>query len=88
MWNPTPPDKNMGLWQDVYLTTSGPVEIRHPAVVWHLADKDRATAELTILAELHNASDKPVEGKFQAEIAGLTLRAEQAKSLGPEKRNR
>ncbi|MGC2822817.1 MAG: sugar-binding domain-containing protein [Pseudolabrys sp.] len=81
-WNPTPPDKNMGLWQDVYLTTSGPVEIRHPAVVTHLADKDRATAELTILAELHNASDKPVEGKFQAEIAGLTLRAEQAESLG------
>jgi exo-1,4-beta-D-glucosaminidase len=80
-WNPTPPDKNMGLWQDVYLTTSGPVEIRHPAVVTHLADKDGATAELTILAELHNASDKLVEGRFQAEIAGLTLRVEQAESL-------
>jgi exo-1,4-beta-D-glucosaminidase len=46
-WNPTPPDKNMGLWQDVYLTTSGPVEIRHPAVVVHLVDKDGATAELS-----------------------------------------
>jgi len=80
-WNPTPPDKNMGLWQDVYLTTSGPVTIRYPAVVTHLADKDGATAELTILAELHNISDKPVEGKFQAEIAGLTLRVEQAESL-------
>jgi len=80
-WNPTPPDKNMGLWQDVYLTTSGPVTIRHPAVVTHLADKDGATTELTILAELHNVSDKPVEGKFQAEIAGLTLRVEQAESL-------
>jgi exo-1,4-beta-D-glucosaminidase len=71
----------MGLWQDVYLTTSGPVEIRHPAVVTHLADKDGATAELTILAELHNASDKLVEGRFQAEIAGLTLRVAQAESL-------
>jgi exo-1,4-beta-D-glucosaminidase len=80
-WNPTPPDKNMGLWQNVYLTTSGPVKIRHPAVVTHLADKDGATAELTILAELHNASDKPVEGRFQAEIAGLKLRVEQAESL-------
>ena len=48
-WNPTPPDKNMGLWQDVYLTTSGPVAIRHPAEVTHLADNDGATAELTIL---------------------------------------
>src|SRR3984893_7474149 len=24
-WNPAPPDKNMGLWREVYLTTSGPV---------------------------------------------------------------
>src|SRR5262249_6560168 len=80
-WNPTPPDKNMGLWQNVYLTTSGPVKIRHPAVVTHLADKDGATAELTILAELHNASDKPVEGKFQAEIAGRRRRVAQTERL-------
>jgi exo-1,4-beta-D-glucosaminidase len=80
-WNPTPPDKNMGLWQDVYLTMSGPVEIRHPAVVTHIPDRDGATAELTILAELRNASDLPVVGKFQAEIAGLTLRVEQTESL-------
>ncbi|MFZ0055589.1 MAG: hypothetical protein WAL09_12380, partial [Pseudolabrys sp.] len=70
-----------GLWQDVYLTTSGPVQIRYPAVATHLADKDGATAQLTILAELHNASDKRVEGMFQAEIAGLTLRVAQAESL-------
>src|ERR1700758_1969659 len=80
-WNPTPPDKNMGLWQDVYLTTSGPVKIRYPAIVTRLSEKARATAELTILAELHNASDKPVEGKFQAEIVGLGLRVEQKESL-------
>jgi exo-1,4-beta-D-glucosaminidase len=80
-WNPTPPDKNMGLWQDVYLTTSGPVQIRYPAVVTRLLDNDGATAQLTILAELHNASDKPVEGKFQAEIAGLMLRVEQTELL-------
>jgi exo-1,4-beta-D-glucosaminidase len=80
-WNPTPPDKNMGLWQDVYLTMSGPVKIRHPAVITHLADSDGATAELTILTELQNVSDKPVEGKFQAEIAGLALRLERPESL-------
>ena len=80
-WNPTPPDKNMGLWQDVYLTTSGPVQIRHPAVLTHLVDNDGSTVELTILAELRNASDKPVSGKFQAEIAGLPVRVEQTESL-------
>ena len=29
-WNPAPPDKNMGLWREVYLTTSGPVALRYP----------------------------------------------------------
>ena len=24
-WNPAPPDKNMGLWRDVYFSTTGPV---------------------------------------------------------------
>ena len=30
---PAPPDKNMGLWREVYLTTSGPVALRYPTVV-------------------------------------------------------
>ena len=27
-WNPAPPDKNMGLWREVYVTASGPVAVR------------------------------------------------------------
>ena len=30
-WNPSPPDKNMGLWRDVCLTASGPVALRAPS---------------------------------------------------------
>src|SRR5262249_60940706 len=55
--------------------------MRYPAVVRSFTEKDGATAELTVLAELHNVSDKPVQGKFQAEIAGLALRVEQRESL-------
>ena len=94
-WNPTPPDKDMGLWQDVYLTTSGPVEVRYPTVTTRLADGDGSAAELSILAELKNVSDKEAQGNFVAEIAGLkvsvkepvTLAAGEAKSitLGPDK---
>jgi exo-1,4-beta-D-glucosaminidase len=80
-WNPTPPDKSMGLWQDVYLTTSGPVEIRHPAVVTDLVDADGATAKLTVVAELRNSSERAVEGEFRVEIAGLLLRVEQTELL-------
>ena len=34
-WNPAPPDKDMGLWRDVYLRPSGPVTIRYPQVITH-----------------------------------------------------
>ena len=34
-WNPAPPDKDMGLWRDVYLHASGPVAIRYPQVITH-----------------------------------------------------
>ena len=37
-WNPCPPDKDMGLWGAVDLITSGPVSVRSPLVVTHLAD--------------------------------------------------
>jgi exo-1,4-beta-D-glucosaminidase len=57
------------------------VQIRHPAVVTHLVDNNGATVELTILAELHNASDKAIEGKLKAEMPRLGLRVEQAESL-------
>ena len=32
-WSPTPADKNMGLWDEVYLTDSGPIALRLPHVV-------------------------------------------------------
>ena len=32
-WNPMPPDKNMGLWRDVYITATGPVALRYPHVM-------------------------------------------------------
>jgi exo-1,4-beta-D-glucosaminidase len=29
-WNPLPPDKDMGLWREVYLAATGPVAVRFP----------------------------------------------------------
>ena len=74
-WNPTPPDKNMGLWREVYVTTSGPVTVRYPQVVTHLPANSIDTAQLTVNADLDNLSDKPVEGTLVAELApGETLK--------------
>jgi len=67
-WNPTPPDKNMGIWGDVYLTFSGPVTVRYPQVITHLAPDSTDSAQLTVNADLQNLTDQPVEGKLVADL--------------------
>jgi len=71
-WNPTPADKDMGLWKDVYLTTSRSVSLRHPFVTSKLA-ADYKTASLVVSADLHNVSDQPVTGTLHVNIEGVHI---------------
>jgi exo-1,4-beta-D-glucosaminidase len=71
-WNPAPADKDMGLWRGVTITTSGPVAIRHPQVVSHV-DPNTFSAELTVTAEVHNATAHPVSGVLEGEIGAIKL---------------
>jgi exo-1,4-beta-D-glucosaminidase len=65
-WNPAPPDKNMGLWRELFLTVSGPVGLRYPTVISHV---DAAgNAQLTVTALLKNASKEPVHGTLKGTI--------------------
>ena len=57
-WNPTPPDKNMGLWRPVYLTDSGPIALRHSYVLTKL-NATHDAADLTAIADLWNTTDSP-----------------------------
>src|SRR5262249_34297839 len=79
-WNPAPPDKSRGLWREVWLTSSGPVAIRYPTVVSHVAPAgDRA--QLTVVALLKNGAPRPVHGKLRGRVEGATF--EQDVDLGP-----
>lgn len=69
-WNPTPPDKDMGLWGPVYLTTSGPVALRHPYVLTKLNAPAYDAADLTIIADVWNASDRDVDAVLRGRAAG------------------
>ncbi len=80
-WNPCPPDKDMGLWGEVNLIESGPVSLRSPMVTTHFSDGDLKIAELTVYAELHNATEKPVRGVVAGTVAGV--RVEQPIELAP-----
>ena len=70
-WNPAPPDKNMGLWREVYLTTSGPVALRYPTVVSKLNLPTADSAQLTVTAQLKNAANHPVKGTLKAQITNI-----------------
>ncbi len=58
-WNPTPPDKNMGLWRDVYLTMTGPVALHDPQVITKVAQPALDTARLEVSTEVENAGAEP-----------------------------
>ena len=70
-WNPAPPDKNMGLWREVYLTTSGPVAVRYPTVVSKLNLPNNDSARLTVTAQLKNGTSHPVKGKLKGQIENI-----------------
>jgi exo-1,4-beta-D-glucosaminidase len=80
-WNPAPPDKDMGLWREVYLTTSGPVALRYPTVVSKVNSPANDHAELTVTAQLKNGTSQPVKGKLKGQIESIDF--EQDVELGP-----
>jgi exo-1,4-beta-D-glucosaminidase len=81
-WNPMPPDKNMGIFRDVYLTSSGPVTLRYPQVVTHFDLPSLRTAHLTVNTEAHNAAEVEVAGMVSVRLAGIRL--SQKVTLGPQ----
>ena len=80
-WNPAPPDKDMGLWREVYLTTSGPVALRYPTVVSKLNPPANDTAQLTVTAQVKNGSNQPVKGTLKGQIDDVSF--EQDVELAP-----
>jgi exo-1,4-beta-D-glucosaminidase len=72
-WNPCPPDKDMGLWGAVDLVESGPVTVRSPLAVTHFADGSLSRADLTLYAELHNATARPIKGVVTGTVAGVKV---------------
>jgi exo-1,4-beta-D-glucosaminidase len=75
-WNPAPPDKNMGLWREVYLTTSGPVALRYPTVVSKVNSPANDSAQLTVTAQLKNATSQIAKGVLRGQINEIKFEQE------------
>jgi len=83
-WNPTPPDKDMGIWKEVTLTSNGPVALRNPFVKSKFGAEYK-TAELALSADLRNQTEKTVKGALVAEVDGQTLKEDVELAAGETK---
>ncbi|HEX6740155.1 MAG TPA: hypothetical protein VF310_17875, partial [Vicinamibacteria bacterium] len=81
-WNPTPADKNLGLWGEVYLTDSGPLALRFPHVVTKLEVPSLQRADLTVTAEVWNTTDRKVKGRLRGRLESAEFA--QTVELGPK----
>lgn len=84
-WNPAPPDKNMGLFRAVDITTSGPVAVRYPAVVSKVDSPANDKAHLTVTALVKNASTHPVKGTLKGQIEKIEFSQEVELAPGESK---
>lgn len=61
-------DRNMGIYQDVYITATGPVSIGNPFVVTDLPLPDTTRADLKITVELKNNNKAEIKGILTIKI--------------------
>jgi exo-1,4-beta-D-glucosaminidase len=84
-WNPAPPDKNMGLFRGVEISTSGPVALRYPAVVSKVDSPANDKAHLTVSALLKNGANHPVKGTLKGSIEKASFSQEVELAPGESK---
>ncbi|HWD92527.1 MAG TPA: glycoside hydrolase family 2 protein [Verrucomicrobiae bacterium] len=70
-WNPTPPDKSMGLWRDVYITTAGPVSLHSPHVITKLDQSSLDKANVTISVDVQNTRFRYVDATLKGTLGPL-----------------
>lgn len=57
--NPQPPDLNMGIWRNVYLTGTGPVALKNPHVITDLDLPSLDVAHLDVSVDAVNTTSQP-----------------------------
>jgi Exo-beta-D-glucosaminidase Ig-fold domain/Glycosyl hydrolases family 2/Concanavalin A-like lectin/glucanases superfamily/Glycosyl hydrolases family 2, sugar binding domain/Glycosyl hydrolases family 2, TIM barrel domain len=72
-WIPGIRDRNTGIWQDVTLTATGPVEVDDLQVITTLPKQDRSEADLEIEVPLTNTSDAAIDGDLVASFDNVNV---------------
>jgi exo-1,4-beta-D-glucosaminidase len=72
-WNPSPPDKDMGLWQPAHLSASGDVVLRYPEVVSRVDTATLRSADLAVVTEIRNLAAQSVTGTLRGRIGDIAF---------------
>jgi hypothetical protein len=72
-WISTIRGRDTGIWNNVTLTSSGPVTIESPLVTTTLTLPDTTRADVSIEATLHNQESTPVSGTLRARFGSITV---------------
>lgn len=75
-WNPTPPDRLMGIWREVFLSHTGPVSMRHSNVVSKVNKETLDEAELTISTVLTNHTGQKQVAAVTAQFDNVNIMQE------------
>jgi len=80
-WMPAVPDRNCGIYKDVYLSRSGDISLHDP---WIRSELPKLTeADLSVQMELTNSSSSPVSGELVGEINPGKIAFKKAVTLKP-----
>jgi hypothetical protein len=86
-WIPTIRGRNTGIWNNVYLSASGPVTIENPLVTSKLPLPDTSAANINIQVTLNNNSHQKVNGVLHGGFGNtafqqaVTLNADETKTI-------
>ena len=81
-WIPGIRDRCTGIWDHVYLTTSGPVTIHNPQVKTELPLPDLSKATVTVEVEVRNASQIAIDGVLKGRIGDIAFQKNVALDAG------
>jgi beta-galactosidase/beta-glucuronidase len=80
-WIPVIRGRNIGIWNDVFLSVSGAVTISDPLVLTDLPLPDTTSADINIEVTLNNSREETVSGTLACKYGDISF--EEKISLGP-----
>ena len=84
-WIPTMRGRNIGIWNDVFLTTTGKVTVADPLVQTVLPLPDTTSAKLTAEVIVKNHDANAVKGTLEGKIGDITFQQPVELAAGEEK---